>query len=201
MIESMTKGWFIGIVLCVFTLLSPVSAFGDIQFSYSGNLVVTYVSESAGYNNEFGIETPYHLSLGFTKGNEAAAGGTPYKNIGRCSAHEPVILYINSPTEGGGVTYFSNQSSGDGLDHAIVTTLGDGSFTVGFEDIFGPRQNPSFPGDGDYDDVVLNVACVRLAAPPMEGESVQDFPVIALPAGFICGIIGSALYIRRTREQ
>jgi hypothetical protein len=66
--------------------------------------------------------------------------------------------------------------------------------------MFGPRKNPKEPGDGDYNDVVLNVACIRYAAPPYEDGSVHNFPVMALPAGFICGIIGSALYIHRTRE-
>jgi hypothetical protein len=197
----MRKSWIIVMVIFAFMLTGTASAFGPIHFSYSGDLVVTYVSGTAGYNNEFGIETPDHTSLGFSKGEIPAVPGTMYKTIGRCSADDPVVLYCKSPPEGGSVTYYSNKTSGDGFDHAMVTTLGDGSFTVGFEDVFGARENPAIAGDGDYDDVVLNVACVRYAAPPYEGEPFQDFPVIVLPAGFICGIIGSALFIRRTRGQ
>ena len=197
----MRKAWVILLVLLAFTLVGTVSAFGPIRFSYSGDLVVTFVSETAGYDNEFGIETPEHTGLGFTRGSTPAVPGTRYKTLGRCSPGEPVVLFCKSPPEGGSVTYYSNQTSGDGFDHTMVTTLGDGSFTVGFEDVFGARENPAVPGDGDYDDVVLNVACIRYAAPPYEGEPFQNFPVIALPAGFICGIIGSALFIHRTREQ
>jgi hypothetical protein len=197
----MKKARIIAIILLAFTLIGTVSAFGSIHFSYSGDLVVTYVSGTAGYNDEFGIESPQPASLGFTQGNLNAVPRATYKSLGHCSPDEPVVLFCKSPPEGGSVTYYSNQSSGDGFDHAMVTTLGDGSYTVGFEDMFGARENPAVPGDGDYDDVVLNVACVRYAAPPYEGAPVQNFPVMALPAGFICGIIGSALYIHKTREQ
>jgi hypothetical protein len=197
----MRKAWIILIILCAFSLVSAVSASGPIQFSYSGNIVVTYISETAGYNNEFGIETPEHISLGLTRGDNPAVPKTSYKNPGHCSADEPVVLYCTNPPEGGSVTYYSNQTSGDGFDHARVTQMDDGSFTVGFEDVFGARENPAVPGDGDYDDVVLNVACVRYAAPPAESEPAQEFPYIALPAGFLCGIIGSALYVHRNREQ
>jgi hypothetical protein len=197
----MQKAWIIAIIFLVFMVVSTVSASGPIHFSYTGDLVVTYISGTAGYNDEFGIQTPNTVSLGFTKGNPAVVPGTTFKSLGRCSSDEPVVLYCKSPPEGGSVTYYSNQTSGDGFDHAAVTLLEDGSYRAGFEDMFGARKNPAVPGDGDYDDVVLNVACVRYAAPPIEGEPVRNFPVLALPAGFICGIIGSALYIHRTREQ
>ena len=196
----MKKVRIIAIVLLAFTIVSTVSAFGPIHFSYTGDLVVTYVSGTAGYNDEFGIVTSEPESLGFTKGNPAAVPGATYRSLGYCSSDVPVVLYCKSPPEGGSVTYYSNQTSGDGFDHARVTMLGDGSYRVGFEDMFGARKNPKEPGDGDYDDVVLNVACIRYAAPPYEDGSAHNFPVMALPAGFICGIIGSALYIHRTRE-
>lgn len=193
----MGKAWSIILLLLALTGTGTASAFGPIQFSYSGDLVVTFLSETAGYDNEFGISLPEQHLLGYSKGTPP---GTVFTHIGRCSPNEPVVLSVTNPPEGGSVTYYSNESSGDGFDHAMVTTLGDGSFTVGFEDVFGPRQNPEFPGDGDYEDVVLNVACIRYAAPPFEGEPSADFPVVALPAGFLCGIIGSALFIRRIKE-
>jgi hypothetical protein len=199
-IEDMKKAWIIAIILLVFTIISTVSASGPIHFSYTGDLVVTYISGTAGYNDEFGIETSQPVSLGFTQGNLTAVPGATYKSLGHCTSDEQVVLYCKSPPEGGSVTYYSNQTSGDGFDHAVVTMLEDGSYRVGFEDMFGARENPAVPGDGDYDDVVLNVACIRYAAPPDEGGPVRNFPVMALPAGFICGIIGSALYIHRTRE-
>jgi hypothetical protein len=199
-IKGMKKVWLIAIILLVFTTISMVSASGPIYFSHTGDLVVTYVSGTAGYNDEFGIVTSKQISLGFTKGDLSAVPGATYQSLGHCTSDEPVVLYCKSPPEGGSVTYYSNQTSGDGFDHAVVTMQEDGSYRVGFEDMFGARENPAVPGDGDYDDVVLNVACIRYSAPPFEGEPVRNFPVMALPAGFICGIIGSALYIHRTRE-
>ena len=68
MVEGMRTVWVIGIIFLVCALVSTVSAYGPVHFSYSGDLVVTYVSQTAGYNNEFGIETPDHFSLGYTGG-------------------------------------------------------------------------------------------------------------------------------------
>ncbi len=81
----MRKTWIILAVLAGFALISTVSAFGPITFPYNGKLVVTYVSLSAGYNDEFGIEQPGPVSLGFIHGNSPAVPGTVYENIGRCS--------------------------------------------------------------------------------------------------------------------
>jgi hypothetical protein len=67
-------------------------------------------------------------------------------------------------------------------------------YTVGFEDIYGVRTIPGVPGDGDYNDVVLTVACTRDVTP------IPEFPAIALPVGFIVGILGAVLYLRSTRE-
>ncbi len=71
----MKKAWIIAIILLVFTTVSTVSASGPIHFSYTGDLVVTYISGTAGYNDEFGIETSQPVSLGFTQGNLTAVPG------------------------------------------------------------------------------------------------------------------------------
>ena len=190
----MKKVGIILAVLVVFALVSTVSAFGPITFSYNGNLVVTYVSLSAGYNNEFGIEKPGLVSLGFIHGNPPAVPGTVYENRGRCSPGVPVVLYLNNSPQGGSKTFYSDRIGGDGLDHALVIGPVNEIYTVGFEDIYGVRTIPGVPGDGDYNDVVLTVACTRDVTP------IPEFPAIALPVGLIIGILGAVLYLRSTRE-
>jgi hypothetical protein len=190
----MKKVGIILAVLVVFALVSTVSAFGPITFPYNGKLVVTYVSLSAGYNDEFGIEQPGQLSLGFIHGNPPAVPGTIYENIGRCSSGDPVVLYLNNSPQGGSKTFYSDRLGGDRLDHALVIGPVNGVYTVGFEDIYGVRTIPGVPGDGDYNDVVLTVACTRDVTP------IPEFPAIALPVGLIVGILGAVFYIRSTRE-
>jgi hypothetical protein len=190
----MRKTWIILAVLAGFALISTVSAFGPITFPYTGKLVVTYVSLSAGYNDEFGIEQPGLVSLGFIHGNPPAVPGTVYEDIGRCSPDSPVVLYLNNSPQGGSKTFYSDRTGGDGLNHALVIGPVNGVYTVGFEDIYGVRTIPGVPGDGDFNDVVLTVSCTRDVTP------VPEFPAIALPVGFIVGILGAVLYIRSTKE-
>jgi len=184
----MRKAWIILAVLVVFALVSTVSAFGPITYPYSGTLTITYVgSVTASYNNQFGIEKPGHMSLGFTK-NPFTTPGTTYNTIGRCSPDVPVVLYIVSPPQGGSKTYYSDKNGLDGIDHAKVTAESGGSYTVAFEDMW-------YGGDKDYNDVIMNVACTRDVTP------VPEFPAIALPVGLIVGILGAVFYIRSTGED
>jgi hypothetical protein len=184
----MRKAWIILAVLVVFALGNTVSAFGPITFPYSGTLTVTYVrSVTAGYNNEFGIEKPGHISLGFTK-SPYTVPGTSYATVGRCSPDVPVVLYIKSPPQGGSKTYYSDQDGSDGVNHAQVTAEAGGSYTVAFEDLTGG-------GDKDYNDVIMSVACAR------DVTAVPEFPAIALPVGLIVGILGAVFYIRSSREH
>jgi hypothetical protein len=189
----MKKAWIILAVLVGFALVSTASAFGPITFSYNGNLVVTYVSLSAGYNNEFGIEQPGLVSLGFIHGNSPAVPGTVYENIGRCSPDSPVVLYLNNSPQGGSKTFYSDRVGEDGLDHALVIGPVNGVYSVGFEDIYGVRTIPGIPGDGDYNDVVLTVACTKDVTP------IPEFPALAMPVGLIIGILGAVFYIRSTK--
>jgi hypothetical protein len=191
--ESIMRKMKFGILLvfAVLALVGTVSAFAPITFPYDGKLVITYVSSSAGYNNEFGIDQPEHHSLGFIHGDTPAVFGTEYTSIGRCSVNENVVVYITTPIKpqdpDGPRTYYSDALGvGDNFDHALVTPNA-GSFNVAFEDIYGG-------GDKDYNDVVLNVACTPDTIPTPE------FPTLALPAGLIIGMLGVALFIQKTKE-
>ena len=67
--------------------------------------------------------------------------------------------------------------------------MDDGSFTVQFENLWGVQPE----SDRDFNDVVLNVACIPDTNAP-------EFPTLALPAGLIVGLIGAVLFIRRDTE-
>jgi hypothetical protein len=182
----MKKAWIILAVLTVFALVSTVSAFGDIKFPYDGTLKVGYVgSFTASYNNEFGIDKPGHISLGFTK-SPYTAPGTVF-TAGKCSTDEPVVLYITAPDAR---TYYSDQLGGDGLNHADVSEAG-GVYTVNFEDIWDTQKYADF----DFNDVIMNVTCTRDVIPTPE------FPTAALPVGLIVGLLGAVLFIQRSKDN
>jgi hypothetical protein len=172
-------------VAVLFAFVGPVSAIGSITFPYDGNLVVTYVSSDAGYNNEFGISSPVLQKLGFIHNEKV---GTQYTNVGKCSANSNVVLYISTPQ---GYTYYTDNLGADSVDHAYLTSSGSGynlNYNVAFEDTYNG-------GDMDHNDVVLSVSCTPDVTPAPE------FPTIALPAAFIIGIFGIVLFVRETKKE
>jgi hypothetical protein len=188
----MKKIWII-IAVLVFALIGTVSAFASITFPYSGNLQVTYVNNiTEAYNNAFGISLPDIHQLGFTI-KPAATKGFVYTGVGRCSPDTKVELYITNPS---GHTFYSDTIGGDGLPHAIVTgptgPSGALSYTVAFEDVYGPNPNP---GEPDNNDVIMDVACIQDSFPSPE------FPTMALPAALIVGFVGAILFIKSTKEN
>ncbi|MCK9593985.1 MAG: hypothetical protein M0Q91_18445 [Methanoregula sp.] len=180
----MRKPLIILAVLVVFALVSSVSAFQTITFSQPGDIVVIYVSTDASFHNDFGVWLPAFQFLGR---NNDATTGTVYPTGQKCVAGQPVALYITTPQSDGGHTYRSDMAGTDNLDHANVIHEVDGSYTVQFENQWG-----IFPAsDRDFNDVVLNVACIPSIATP-------EFPTLALPAALIIGLFGVVLFIRKT---
>ncbi len=192
----MKKAWIVLTIVAVFALAGTASAFGNIVFPYDGNLVVTYVSQDAGYNNHFGIVLPELHPLGQIHGITPSLPGSEYTDIGRCSPDTNVAVYIRTPLVVSPIVnsdrlYRSDIANpNDGLDHALVTPQGDGSYTVAFEDSF------RYDIDHDFNDVVLNVACIRDTPIPT-----PEFPTMALPAAMIVGLLGAVLLIQRSREN
>jgi hypothetical protein len=200
----MRKARLILIFLIVFAFVGSVSAspfkaplygVGPISWSYNGNLVLTFISTTTVFSDEFGIDQPPpHTVLGHVNGISPAVPGTTY-NVGRCLKDETVavVLFINSPTVGGNTFYSDVNSPADNHPHANVSHESDGSYTVGFEDILASETtvNP----DWDYNDVVLNVACTP------DPISTPEFPTMALPAALIIGLFGAVLFIKRTKES
>jgi len=181
----------LSIVLLGFALVTTVSAFAPINFSYKGDIVITYLGKGdALYDDQFGIDLPSpHATLGHTNGINPATPGTRYENLGKCSVDDKkveVVLFIKTPPNGGSHTYYSNAQGSDGKDHAQVIKQADGSFYVGFEDWT----------DSNFRDVQMTVACT----PEEKSVPIPEFPILALPAAFIAGLMGAILFIRKSKE-
>ena len=187
----MRKQLLVSIMLLAFALGNTVSAFAPINFSYKGDLVLTYLGKGgAAYDNQFGIDQPPpHTTLGHINGINPAAPGAKYENIGKCSKDNlvEVVLFIKTPPNGGSQTYYSNAKGPDGKDHAKVIKQADGSFSVGFEDWT----------DSNFKDVQVSIACI----PEEQSIAIPEFPIIALPAALLVGLIGAILFIRKSRED
>lgn len=196
----MKKTLIVLVLLVMFALIGTASAIGPITFGNNGDLVVTYVSSSAWFNDEFGISSPGPVSLGKIYDFIPPVIFTDSR---RCEKDVGVVLFITTPVSPtpslplpgklldphGPQTYLSNQLGADGLDHASVTPNGDGSFRVAFEDSWMDSI------DDDTNDVVLNVACKPTSIPTPE------FPSVALPAALIVGLIGTILFIQKSKKD
>jgi len=194
----MKRTWIILAVLLTLALVSTVSAFGSITFPYNGKLTVKYVANvTEAYNNAFGIDSPIKNLLGYTI-NPPTATGTVFmgSDVGdRCTAGEEVVVYMTNPFS---KTFYSNRSAADGLDHAHVSGPVAGVWTVQFEDIYGHTNNPDpkIPGDGDFNDVIMAIACT-----PDTTSPIPEFPAAALPVALIVGLLGAVFYIKSTENK
>jgi hypothetical protein len=189
-VDFMSKMKFgILVVFAILVLIGNVSAYGPISFGYNGDLVVTYVSSNAGYNNGFGVFQPGPRLLGYI---HDVTPPIVYTDVGRCSEGGLVVVNITTPNKPvdpyGPQTYYSDRPGLDGKDHAIVTPNIDGSFNVAFEDSYNNLI------DDDTNDVVLNVACTPDSIPSPE------FPTLALPVGLLIGMVGVVLFVRKIKE-
>jgi hypothetical protein len=188
----MRKQILVSMVLLAFALVNTVSAFAPINFSYNGDLVLTYLGKGgAVYDNQFGIDQPLpHAILGHTNGINPATPGTKYENIGKCyidNKKVEVVLFIKTPPNGGSHTYYSNAKGSDGKDHAQVIKQADGSFYVGFEDWT----------DSNFKDVQLTIAC----RPEEQSIAIPEFPILSLQVALIVGLIGAILFIQKSKEN
>ena len=194
----MRKVWVILTVLLMFLLVGTVGA-AEISFTKAGNVYVTYEGGiTHAYDNTFGWVSgvPPSGTLHYLGKQSTTSVGTDYL-IGPRAANEPVILYITNPL---GWTFYSDPTNAnpDKLNHVKVTPVGPDDYKVecSFEDIYKhtTASDPNNPGDGDFNDVILDV---RLVQPP----SIPEFPTVALPAALIVGMLGAVLFIKGTKEN
>jgi hypothetical protein len=205
------KAGIILALVAVFALVSTASAIHFTDCDTGNRIVVTYVNSSADYDNIFGIVDPVNgdTDLGMI---HSVSDGTKYYPVSAYAPGSDIIVYIRTPDLH---TYRSWTPAGDGVPspyHTKVHEESDGSWIVGFEDVWGG-------GDLDYNDVFLRVACEADPTPlltplptlttaplltPAQPETpipTPEFPTVALPAAFIIGLLGAVLFIKNSKNN
>jgi hypothetical protein len=148
---------------CLYAVSSPDPAAKIIVLDESVEVTVTFCGGTAGYTSDTFLASPEYQYVG--TGNVTAAG-TEYE-LGVFSAGEELIfsIYVRNT----GYTYYTGPGSRnpDGIVHAAVEDLGNGTYRIGFEDLFGG-------GDHDYDDINLVVEGSLLPVPPEPTDTDAD---------------------------
>jgi hypothetical protein len=149
------KALLVALGLCAATQLKADPLLGaDIYVAADGNVVATFVSQTAGLDNEL-----YLFLVGgpqFVFHNHANFPGDTV-DLGYFAAGTLLKFGIYVPATG--FTYYSGSGADnpDLIPHAVVD-VGATSTLVGFEDLFGG-------GDGDYDDTVFSFTNVTASVP------------------------------------
>jgi hypothetical protein len=154
-----------------------------------GDLVATFVGETAGFTNRLGV-IANGVDLGLGLSNESPLG-TSF-NYGSVAAGSSLVFYIKVQNNGNVFSSVSADNPG-GLNHVFAAAYGGGDTVgirnfepstyvyVGFEDLKGG-------GDLDYDDIQFVFANVRAVIP-------EPATWALLITGF--GMVGLAVRRRR----
>ena len=158
----------LGTVALVAALAAPAQAVPITEqtlIATGGDVLVTFVSNGAGYTSELYLDGSLGDDLGAIFNNVTTAVGTTI-NLGSFAEGTDLIFRL-LVTQTGDVFYTGDGSlNPDGVAHALLEN-GDGQVLVGFEDLFGG-------GDLDYNDLVFaftNVALQDESGGSASGES------------------------------
>jgi hypothetical protein len=125
-----------------------------------GNVIVTFVSNGAGFTSELFLDGPIGEELGALFNNVTTEVGTSI-DLGSLAAGTELIFTL-LVKETGDIFYTgSGERNADGIGHAAVES-GEGQVLVGFEDLFGG-------GDFDFDDLVFAFTNVVFTEAPGAG--------------------------------
>ena len=129
-----------------------------------GNVMVTFVSNGAGFTSELFLDGPLNEELGAIFNNATTDVGTSI-DLGSFAAGTELIFKL-LVKETGDIFYtgFADRNA-DGIGHAAVDS-GEGQVLVGFEDLFGG-------GDFDYNDLVFAFTNVVFTDAPGPGTGVD----------------------------
>jgi len=144
----------IGTAALACALSTPAQAapiLGQELIATGGDVVVTFVSNGAGYTSELYLDGPDGDALGSIFNNQTTPVSTSL-NLGAFLAGTELIFRLE--VQNTGQVFYSGDSSrnADGIAHAVVDS-GQNQARVGFEDLFGG-------GDRDYNDLVFSFSNV-----------------------------------------
>ena len=111
-----------------------------------GNVIVTFVSNGAGFTSELFLDGPLGEGLGAIFNNYRTDEGTSV-DLGSFAAGTELIFKLMVKQTGDVFYTGLGSRNADGIGHAAIEE-GEGQLLVGFEDLFGG-------GDFDYNDLVF----------------------------------------------
>ena len=113
---------------------------GNLFVQDTGDVSVTFAGSNAGYTSNLYYGDTFLFS------NRAAAGSTV--SLGNFAAGTELNFRLEVQNTGNVFFTGIGANNIDGVAHAIVKNLGEGSSMIGFEDLYGG-------GDRDYNDLIF----------------------------------------------
>jgi hypothetical protein len=139
----------IGTAALACALSTPAQAapiLGQSLIATGGDVVVTFVSNGAGYTSELYLDGPAGDGLGSLFNNVTTPLSTSL-NLGSFLAGTELVFRLEVRYTGNRFYSGDGSRNADGIAHTLVTNTPD-QIRVGFEDLFGG-------GDFDYNDLVF----------------------------------------------
>ena len=167
---------------CFLTVSGAQAAFVDTTtneiVANGGALFVRFDGETASHSSNLILENTGETILN----NQVASVGAIF-NIGSFAEGDIVRFRLDNLTTGFSFLTGLGLDSDDGLAHARLTDNGNGSVTVGFEDLF-------LLGDQDFDDLVFTVL----------SEAAFETPLPAAAPLLLSGLAGF-FFASRSQKQ
>jgi cytoskeletal protein CcmA (bactofilin family) len=156
-------------------VLSLSAATADAASFKGGKLIVTdggedisttFVGGDAGFDSDVFIDSATTPFRGIGQGNRTTVPTTYALGLFQEGDELEFSIYVTNT----GKTFYSGPAdrNGDDIVHALITDNNDGSFTVGFEDLYNG-------GDFDYNDINFTVTGGGVVLIPEESCTVVEF--------------------------
>jgi len=166
----------LGTLVLVCAMATPAQAIPITEqtlIATGGDVVVTFVSNGAGYTSELYLDGPFGDGLGAIFNNATTSVGATM-NLGAFAAGTELVFRLLVQQTGDLFYTGPGIRNLDGIVHAMIQEAA-GQVIVEFEDLFGG-------GDFDYDDLVFAFTNVSPADEP--GAITVDEPSSLLIFGF-----------------
>ena len=158
---------------------------GNLFVQDTGDVSVTFAGSNAGYTS-----TLYYGETALFS-NRAAVGSTV--SLGNFAAGDQLNFRLEVQNTGN--TFFTGlgANNADGVAHASVENLGEGSSQIGFEDLYGG-------GDRDYNDLIFTFTNTAAGVSQTNGGKVLAQPEPSTIILFGSGLLGLGAWRLRKKQ-